>query len=97
MKVLAVGCHPDDLEIACSGTLRKYVEQGAEVYMCHVANGCLGHVIIEPEELRVIRTKEAEEAGKIIGAKQVFNLDVPHGPPTRVPSGHTCLSNNMIF
>ena len=22
MKVLAVGCHPDDLEIACSGTLR---------------------------------------------------------------------------
>ena len=56
MKVLAVGCHPDDLEIACSGTLRKYVEQGAEVYMCHVANGCLGHVVIEPDELRVIRT-----------------------------------------
>lgn len=27
----------------------------------------------------------------------VFNLDVPHGPPTRVPSAHTCLSNNMIF
>ena len=77
MKVLAVGCHPDDLEIACSGTLRKYVAQGAEDYMCHVANGCLGHVIIEPEELRIIRTKEAEEAGKIIGAKQVFNLDVP--------------------
>ena len=77
MKVLAVGCHPDDLEIACSGTLRKYVEQGAEVYMCHVANGCLGHVIIEPEELRVIRTKEAENAGAIIGAKEVINLDVP--------------------
>ena len=77
MNVLAVGCHPDDLEIACGGTLRKYVEQGAEVYMCHVANGCLGHVIIEPEELRVIRTKEAENAGAIIGAKQVFNLDVP--------------------
>ena len=77
MIVLAVGCHPDDLEIACGGTLRKYVEQGAEVYMCHVANGCLGHVIIEPEELRIIRTKEAENAGAIIGAKQVFNLDVP--------------------
>ena len=45
--------------------------------MCHVANGCLGHVIIEPEELRIIRTKEAENAGAIIGAKQVFNLDVP--------------------
>ena len=32
MRVLAIGCHPDDLEIACGGTLRKYVEQGAEVF-----------------------------------------------------------------
>ena len=76
MRVLAVGCHPDDLEIACGGTLRKYVEQGAEVYMCHVANGDQGHVVIEPQELAAIRTIEAENAGKIIGAKQVFNLDV---------------------
>ena len=76
MRVLAVGCHPDDLEIACSGTLRKYVEQGADVYMCHVANGNLGHVVIEPGPLAEIRTKEAEAAGAIIGAKQVFNLNV---------------------
>ena len=76
MRVLAIGCHPDDLEIACGGTLRKYVEQGAEVYMCHVANGDQGHVVIEPQELAAIRTIEAENAGKIIGAKQVFNLDV---------------------
>ena len=34
-------------------------------------------MVIEPDELRIIRTKEAEEAGKIIGAKQVINLDVP--------------------
>ena len=76
MKVLAVGCHPDDLEIACGGTLRKYVEQGADVYMCHVANGDQGHVVIEPEPLAAIRTLEAENAGKIIGAKEVFNLNV---------------------
>lgn len=76
MKVLAIGCHPDDLEIACGGTLRKYVERGADVYEAHVANGNLGHVVIEPDELRVIRTKEAEEAGKVLGVKQVFNIDV---------------------
>ena len=76
MRVLAVGCHPDDLEIACSGTLRKYVEQGAEVYMCHVANGDQGHVIIEPEPLAAIRAEEAERAGKFIGAKEVFNLNI---------------------
>lgn len=76
MRVLAIGCHPDDLEIACSGTLRKYVEQGAEVYMCHVANGDQGHVVIEPGPLAKIRTGEAERAGKLIGAQQVFNINV---------------------
>lgn len=76
MKVLAIGCHPDDLEIACGGTLRKYVEQGAEVYMAHIANGNLGHVVIEPGPLAELRTKEAENAGAILGAKAVFNLDV---------------------
>ena len=76
MRVLAVGCHPDDLEIACGGTLRKYVEQGAEVYTCHVANGNQGHVVIEPKELAEIRAREFEAASAIIGAKQTFNLNV---------------------
>ena len=83
MKVLAIGCHPDDLEIACGGTLRKYVEEGADVYMCHVANGNMGHVEILPEPLREIRTIESEAAGKIIGAKKVFNMDVGDVTVTR--------------
>ena len=83
MKVLAIGRHPDDLEIACGGTLRKYVEEGSDVYMCHVANGNMGHVEILPEPLREIRTIESEAAGKIIGAKKVFNLDVGDVTVTR--------------
>jgi hypothetical protein len=31
MKILVVSAHPDDVEIACAGTLRRYQEQGAEV------------------------------------------------------------------
>ncbi|NJD04495.1 MAG: hypothetical protein FIA99_18315 [Ruminiclostridium sp.] len=76
MNVLAVGCHPDDLEIGCGGTLAKYVKQGHNVIMCHVANGDLGHAVILPKELRELRTKEAEEAGKVIGAAEVINIDV---------------------
>ena len=76
MKVLAVGCHPDDLEIACGGTLRKYADQGAEVTMCHIANGNQGHVVIEPEALAKIRTLEAERSGAMLGAKEVINLNV---------------------
>lgn len=77
MNVLAIGCHPDDLEIGCGGTLAKYARQGNKVFMCHVANGSMGHVEIMPDELKEIRTKEAEEAGKVIGAEEVINIDVP--------------------
>lgn len=77
MKILAIGCHPDDLEIGCGGTLARYAKQGHEVTMCHVANGDKGHVVIMPGELRSIRTKEAEDSGRHIGAKRVINIDIP--------------------
>ena len=67
MNILGIGCHPDDLEITCYGTLAKYVKLGHNVAVCHVANGNLGHVEIMPDELRDIRFKEAEAAAKVIG------------------------------
>ena len=75
MNILAIGCHPDDLEMACAGTLAKYATRGDRVIMCHVANGNLGHAVIMPEELREIRMKEAENAAKIIGAESI-SIDV---------------------
>lgn len=72
MRVLAIGCHPDDIEIACSGTLAKCVKRGDEVYVCHLSSGNLGHVIIPPDELRVIRVNEAKKAGALAGIKEVI-------------------------
>ena len=37
---------------------RKYADEGADVYMCHVANGNMGHVEIQPGPLREIRTEK---------------------------------------
>ena len=31
MNVLAIGCHPDDVEICCAGTLAKCVKRGDKV------------------------------------------------------------------
>ncbi len=76
MRILAVGCHPDDLEISCGGTLAKYVKLGHTVISCHVANGNMGHAVIMPDELRAIRTKEAEEAGRALGITEVINADI---------------------
>lgn len=67
MRVLAIGCHPDDVEIACSGTLAKCVARGDTVMVCHASSGNLGHVIIPPDELSVIRANEAKSAGKLAG------------------------------
>ncbi len=67
MRVLAIGAHPDDVEIACSGTLAKCVKRGDTVIVCHVSSGSLGHVVIPPDELRVIRANEAKKAGALAG------------------------------
>lgn len=75
MKVLAIGCHPDDMEICCAGTLAKYVKLGHEVTVCHCCNGNMGHVVIMPDELRVIRINEAKKAGAMAGIK-VRTIDV---------------------
>ena len=39
MKILAIICHPDDMEITCGGTLLKYKKAGHEVTVCNVSNG----------------------------------------------------------
>jgi len=75
MKVLAICAHPDDIEVSCAGTLAKYVKRGDNVTICHVANGNMGHVVIEPSELREIRIAEAKKAGELIGIK-VITTDI---------------------
>ena len=80
MRVLAIGAHPDDIEIACSGTLAKCVKRGDTVIVCHVSTGNLGHVIIPPDELTLIRSEEARKAGAMAGIEVIgagFNdLDI---------------------
>jgi N-acetylglucosamine malate deacetylase 1 len=76
MNILAVGCHPDDLEIGCGGTLARYAQQGHMVTMAHVANGNMGHVVIMPDELRALRAAEAERAAAVLGAAVIMTLDV---------------------
>lgn len=71
MRVLAVGCHPDDVEIACAGTLAKCVKRGDTVITCHASSGDLGHVIIPPDELKKIRAEEARRAGKLAGIEVI--------------------------
>lgn len=78
LRVLAVGAHPDDLEILCGGTLAKYSKLGHTVIMAHLLNGDKGHYNMDPQEIAKIREKEAKNAGEVIKAK-VFTLDISDG------------------
>ena len=74
-NVLAITCHPDDMEIHACGTLLRCKERGDNVTVCHVANGNMGHVVIEADELRDIRAEEARASGRI-GGFNVVTCDV---------------------
>src|SRR6266487_2460745 len=69
MKVLAVGAHPDDLEILCGGTLVRFVQEGHEVVMCHATLGNRGSYVHTSEEIARIRGEEARRAAAVAGAE----------------------------
>ena len=70
--VLAITCHPDDMEIGCAGTLLKCKARGDRVVVCHLSSGNLGHEIIEPKELTKIRAKEAQRSGELAGFEVMY-------------------------
>jgi N-acetylglucosamine malate deacetylase 1 len=69
VRVLAVGAHPDDLEILCGGTLARLVQDGHDVTMCHVSRGDRGSFVHTSEEIAEIRGHEARRAAEICGAE----------------------------
>jgi len=68
MRVLAVGAHPDDLELLCGGTLSRFVREGHQVTMCHASIGDRGSFVHSAAEIGQIRLAEARQAAAIIGA-----------------------------
>jgi LmbE family N-acetylglucosaminyl deacetylase len=68
MRVLAIGAHPDDLEILCGGTLARLAARGDAVTMLVMTDGSAGHAEIGAAELAAIREREARAAAAVIGA-----------------------------
>jgi N-acetylglucosamine malate deacetylase 1 len=73
LDVLAVGAHPDDLEITCGGTLAKLVRQGYRVGMIDLTSG-----EPTPRGSPEIRATESEAARAILGVPVRVNLGLPN-------------------
>lgn len=72
MRILAVGAHPDDLELTCAGTLALYRMRGDTVFMCHACDGNKGSMDRTAEETAALRRREALESADIIGAESFW-------------------------
>ncbi len=70
-RVLAIGAHPDDLELACSGTLAKFVAAGCAVHLAVATRGNRGGSGTD-EELTERRRSESLRAAAEIGVPVTF-------------------------
>ena len=71
-SAVCVGAHPDDPESGCGGTLSRYSEAGHRVSIIYLTRGERGIRGKSLDEAAGIRTAEAQEACRILGAKPVF-------------------------
>jgi bacillithiol biosynthesis deacetylase BshB1 len=74
LHVLAIGAHPDDVEMSCGGTLIRLVREGYRVGVVDCTRGELGSRG-NPE----LRAREAELAAQIMGIHVRENLGLPDG------------------
>lgn len=74
LDILAFAAHPDDVELACGGTIIKHVALGKKVGVVDLTRGELGtRGTIET------RKEEAEASSKILGLSVRENLGLPDG------------------
>jgi bacillithiol biosynthesis deacetylase BshB1 len=74
LDLLAIGAHPDDIELACGGTVAKCARLGYKVGVVDLTGGELG-----TRGSRSIRLREAAAAGRILGVHLRENLGLPDG------------------
>ncbi|NQW37404.1 MAG: bacillithiol biosynthesis deacetylase BshB1 [Flavobacteriales bacterium] len=69
LDILAIGAHPDDVELGCGATVAKAVAEGKKVGILDLTRGELG-----TRGSAEIRDKEAAVAAKILGVSVRENL-----------------------
>ncbi len=75
-KLLIAGAHPDDPESACGGIIALHSGAGHEVVNLYLTRGEAGIPGKSHEEAARIRTAEAEEACRILGARPLFATQI---------------------
>lgn len=74
LDILAIGVHPDDIELSCSGTLLHHIALGRKVGLLDLTRGELGS-----RGTAETRDEEAAESSRLMGALVRENLRMADG------------------
>ena len=74
LKILAIGAHPDDIELSCAGTILKEIAAGAKVGILDLTQGELG-----TRGSAELRLEEANNSAEILGLSCRENLKFKDG------------------
>ena len=74
VDILAIGAHPDDVELGCGGTIAKMISEGKTVAIIDLTKGELG-----TRGTDKTRKQEAADAAKILGISARENLEMKDG------------------
>lgn len=72
-RILAIGPHPDDVEIGMGGAIVTFLAQGHEVVLCDLTNG-----EPTPRGTPERRAEEAAAAARILGVSRRITLPLPN-------------------
>lgn len=86
IDILAIGIHPDDVELSASGTLLRQASLGHSFGLLDLSRGELG-----TRGNAALRTQEALEAARILGAAFREQLDIPDGLFSYSPDNLTAI------
>ncbi|MGD0226784.1 MAG: PIG-L family deacetylase [Terriglobia bacterium] len=71
LRVLALGAHPDDVELCCAGTLARCIERGDQVTIAFACKGDTASMDLPGEKIARIRSREARNSARLLGAELI--------------------------
>ena len=74
IDILAIGAHPDDVELGCGGSIALSISQGKSVAIIDLTQGELG-----TRGSAETRKEEAQKAAAILGVAKRFNMGFSDG------------------
>ena len=78
-RIMAIGPHPDDIELGCFGTLNRFKKKGSKIALVVLTLGGVGG---EPETRKMEATESAQKLGAELHFGNFKDTEISEGHPT---------------